>query len=297
MTIDTSPTTQDALSLIVQQYNFGKASNLQINGDDFIFETPSVNTNVTYLRNTRLRVRPKPNTATLDTKNIFYNRIDLNTILGSPTIVKGSATHVADIIDLINNYFGINLVSLDYDNDDITALTGDYYLQSKAGSYMFIGALLVKLVAGATMSIAPSSAPVSPGALLSWNSGGDPTNTATPQAQVLTIRVASAFILNDTISWNVAWTPGSDGSGKAPTVSTGFTTSGTDRIYTVSVQGSAGGAPTNNSLASGVGVIQLLVNGVARGNSLVIVVSDSGTNQQGYYESIGTYLTLAEAGL
>lgn len=156
MAIDLSPTTQDALSLIVQNYNQGLDPALHLDDTDFVFNAPMVNPDVAYARNTRLYAKPTAISGKYGRVTIYYNRIDLTAIGAKPIITRGAATMMADIVPLLNDFYGINLVATDYNNVALPAQGGGLtqaILTATVGSLMFIGTLDFDLEAGATPAI------------------------------------------------------------------------------------------------------------------------------------------------
>lgn len=156
MAIDLSPTTQDALSLIVQNYNAGLDPALQLNDTDFVFDPPTVNTDVASSRNTRLRAKPTATSGKYGRVTIYYNRIDFGAFSDKPVVKRGTATKYSDIVPLLNDYFGINIVTADYTDATLPVANGDTTLNAKSTSLMFLGGLTFTLAAGTPTSIGPA---------------------------------------------------------------------------------------------------------------------------------------------
>lgn len=153
MAIDLSPTTQDALSIIVQKYNQGLDPALQLNDTDYLFDAATANPDVEYNKSTRLRARPTAVSGKVGAVFVYYNRIDLSAVDQKPIVTKGTATKVADVVPLLNSYFGINLVAADYINSDLPTVNGDTTVVITVGSLLFQGTLEFTLELGGTLGI------------------------------------------------------------------------------------------------------------------------------------------------
>jgi hypothetical protein len=99
-------------------------------------------------------------------------------------------------------------------------------------------------------------------------------------------------LASDVYTFDVQWTPASDGAGRPPVISP----DGGLGIYAAEVQGAPNFTGFTN-YASGVAVITAYLDGVLLPNSLVLAVSDDISENANKYEGIGTYLTLSEVTL
>lgn len=162
MAIDLSPTTQDALSRIVQNYNQGLDPALHLNDTDFVFDAPIVNPDAAVsLRNTRLRAVPTAVSGKIGRASIYYNRVDLSAINDQPIITRGTATLVSHVVPMLNEFFGINIVAADYVDGPLPAQVGALTpatLNATPVALLFIGALAFQLENGATLAIRPKPA-------------------------------------------------------------------------------------------------------------------------------------------
>lgn len=145
MAYDPSPTTQDALSIIIQNFNNGLDSDLHIDDTNFVFNAPVVNNNAVYNKNTKLIAMPIATSGKYGRAEIYYNRMDV-TQLPTATISRGAGTKMADVIAKINDNYGINIVAADYENDNLPA-NGTAVLRIKSTSLAFLNNLTFTLTA------------------------------------------------------------------------------------------------------------------------------------------------------
>jgi hypothetical protein len=161
MTIDTLPTTQEALSVIVNQYNHGKASNLQINDTDYVFLPPVINTDVANVGDTLLHVKHHPKTGKIGGINLYYNRINLSEITTEVIVKKGSFTLISQIISSINDALGLNLTAADYVDASILPV-GSFTIQAASNSILFKNSLTITLESGSPASVRIYTVPPPP---------------------------------------------------------------------------------------------------------------------------------------
>lgn len=157
MPYDPSPTTQDGLSLIIQNFNNGLDPSLRIDDTNFVFEAPISNPEPAVLKNTRMYVRPIAISGRYGRVSIYYDRMDLTAVTDKPVITRGTNTLWSQVVPLINSYYGINIVAADYTDGPLPAQVGavmDVTLTMLPGSYMFIGGLVVGLKTGTPAGIA-----------------------------------------------------------------------------------------------------------------------------------------------
>ena len=157
MAYDPSPTTQDALSLIIQNFNNGLDPTLHLDDTNFLFDAPIVNPDADSTKNTRLYVRPVAISGRYGRVAVYYDRIDLTAVTDKPVITRGAATLWSQVVPLINQYYGINIVAADYTDGPLPAQVGtitDVPLAVTNSSLMFIGSLVVGLKVGAVAGIA-----------------------------------------------------------------------------------------------------------------------------------------------
>lgn len=143
MALSTDPTTQDALSMIVQSYNKQVVDpTLHLNDLDFVFEDPiprPVN-DTFYDTNTILNAKPIATSGKVGMASVYYDRIDLALLDGDvkPTLTRDGNTTLADILTQINEYYQFNLVARDVPLN--TVITGPTVtIAATTISYMFIG--------------------------------------------------------------------------------------------------------------------------------------------------------------
>lgn len=158
MAYDPSPTTQDGLSLIIQNFNNGLDPSLKIDDTNFTFDAPVVNPDTTEsTKNTRLYVRPVATSGRYGRVAIYYDRMDLSAVTDKPVITRGANTLWSQVVPLINAYYGINIVAADYTDGALPAQVGatmDVTLTVKPSSLVFIGGLVVGLKTGTPAGIA-----------------------------------------------------------------------------------------------------------------------------------------------
>lgn len=143
MALSTDPNTTDALSRIVQLYNVDELPVNQLNDNDFSFSTPSVNTDMNKSpRNSVVVASAYAVSGKIGKTRIYYNRQSLSDLPSPPLIVKDVNTTLADVVDQVNDYYGINLIAADYDTG--ASVSGSTVtLVAKATSYLFIGQVVL----------------------------------------------------------------------------------------------------------------------------------------------------------
>lgn len=157
MAYDPSPTTQDGLSIIIQNFNNGLDPSLRIDDTNFAFDPPINNPDAGVAKNTRMFARPVATSGRYGRVSIYYDRIDLDAVTDKPVITRGANTLWSQVVPLINSYYGINIVAADYTDGPLPAQVGaimDVPLMMLPGSYMFIGGLVVGLKTGTPAGIA-----------------------------------------------------------------------------------------------------------------------------------------------
>lgn len=139
MPLSTDPLTTDALSIIVLNYNKDEQPNRQLNDVDYSFSAPSVNSNLQIsAKDTVVTASPFATSGKYGKTSIYYNRLKLSDLTSPPPIVKNINTTMADVVNQINSYYGINMVEADY--VPVSDLTGtNVTLVARATSYLFIG--------------------------------------------------------------------------------------------------------------------------------------------------------------
>lgn len=146
MAYDPSPTTQDALSIIIQNFNNGLDPSLHLDDTNFVFDVPTPNPDVAYSQNTRLFAMPTAVSGRYGRAVIYYDRMNLAAMPTAATVSRGSATKMSGIIAQINSFYGINLVAADYEDDNLP-VNGAATLRIKSGSLLFINNLPFTLTA------------------------------------------------------------------------------------------------------------------------------------------------------
>lgn len=145
-TFDPSNTTQDALSILVQNFNESRALEKQINMVDFEYDNPAVDVfSGSNPRSTVLRVRPLLSSGQVGHIALRYERIDLNQ-LSDYQHVAGASSRVSDIIDSINARFGINLTSRDYVDVNLPLSGNTVIVPTKPISYLFYGSFSINVI-------------------------------------------------------------------------------------------------------------------------------------------------------
>ncbi len=139
MALDFSPTTQDALSLLVQRYNAGLPADKQITNDtDFLLSGPLAAKSM-QVPNTEVQVTIKAGTGGRGRIHIRYNRFALE---GAAAIRLGwdeTVTTLHALLPQINQAFGLKIQESDVDNVAITQSTAS--LTVKPSCYRYTGTL------------------------------------------------------------------------------------------------------------------------------------------------------------
>jgi hypothetical protein len=146
-----------AISEIIANYNLIQTANFQIDATRFVFEQVAVNYNVDYPQNTSIRVRLLNNTGLIPNRHIYYDRVNLSLAPDALIVTKGAATRVSEIISLINGYLELDMDLDDYINETIVGVIGEFRINSKSGSYKFIGNLKITLEEGSALAIRQAS--------------------------------------------------------------------------------------------------------------------------------------------
>lgn len=138
-TIDLSPTTQDGLSFLVQNFNEGKAPEDQLNGDDYIFDPPASIQGSPDPREAVLRVRPVAGSGRIGRIAINYFRIDTTTWADYHHDDTGTSLMVSDILNDINTAFGVSLSEADIVDVAIPPAGEVVQVVIRPDSYLFTG--------------------------------------------------------------------------------------------------------------------------------------------------------------
>lgn len=140
--------TKPAAETLLQKYNALNAINVDF--DEVVFEAPVVSNKPGY--NTSVTFKPKLLSKWLNGDTIYYNRIDIASVLNNPrvSIPRGAAVNISDTITTINTLFGINLVPEDYFDNPLPALDpldpgaeATVTFSCKPGSFFFYGSLQI----------------------------------------------------------------------------------------------------------------------------------------------------------
>lgn len=141
MSLDLSPITQDALSVIVQNYNALVGSARAINDTDYSFGVPTRNLAADDPRTTFLLVTPLNFSSTAGRTRILYNRIDLTPLAPAQVYLSAGMTTVASVIPQINDSYGILLVAADYVNEPLGEVGVVSEVTLRDASLLFVGTL------------------------------------------------------------------------------------------------------------------------------------------------------------
>ena len=140
--------TKPAPETLLQKYNALNAINVDY--DEVVSEAPVVSAKPGY--NTAVTFKPKLLSKWLNGDTIYYNRIDIATVLNNPrvSIPRGAAVNISDTIATINTLFGINLVAEDYFDNPLPAIDpldpdaeATVAFSCKPGSFFFYGSLQI----------------------------------------------------------------------------------------------------------------------------------------------------------
>lgn len=142
MTLSASPITQDALSVIVQNYNATVGPEQQLNDIDFFFAKPTPNVDSLETNSTILMVSTAALGVNALSIRIIYNRINLSlNTTPAPVYLQPGVTALSAYIDQINLFHGINLVPSDYTDKEIESADTLSQVQILPDSLMFVGAV------------------------------------------------------------------------------------------------------------------------------------------------------------
>lgn len=139
-----------AIEILMDKINAENLLSLSV--DDFLFSAPVPATLTFSTVNTKVTLTPKVSSGFYNSRDIYYERLDLAQILHNQTveIIVTTETLLSQLIPQINTLFGINLTSDDYNDTAIPAVVPgvehSVVVQAKATSYLFIGT--VNLVLG-----------------------------------------------------------------------------------------------------------------------------------------------------
>lgn len=140
--------TKPATQILLEKYNAINAINVAY--DEVVFQTPVVSTKPGF--NTSTTFVPKLLSKWLNGDTIYYNRIDIATVLNNPkvSIPRGNAVNISDTITTINTLFGINLTPDDYFDNPLPALDpqdpnaeATVTFSCKPESFYFFGSLQI----------------------------------------------------------------------------------------------------------------------------------------------------------
>lgn len=145
ITIDTSPTTQDGLSVLVQCYNNGRLPADQLDDVNFVYSAPVTDPNSGNPLAAIVRVRPLVQAGIIGHITLRYKRVDLS-VLADYTHVASGALRVADIIGAINSRYGILLREGDYNNANIPSAGNSVIVTIKPACYLFTGQFTINVV-------------------------------------------------------------------------------------------------------------------------------------------------------
>lgn len=145
ITIDTSPTTQDGLSVLVQCYNNARLPADQLDGVNFNYSTPVTDPNSGNPLSAIVRVRPLVQTGIIGHIAMRYKRVSLST-LADYTHVASGALRVADIINSINERYGILLKEGDYNNANLPSAGNSVVVTIKPSCYLFTGQFTINVI-------------------------------------------------------------------------------------------------------------------------------------------------------
>ena len=143
--LDISKLPQETL---LDKYNAINAINVDY--DEVVFAAPVVSAKPGY--NTSATFTPKLLSKWLNGDTIYYNRIDIATVLNNPrvSIPRGTAVNISDTIATINTLFGINLRAEDYFDNPLPAIDpqdpdaeATVTFSCKPGSFLFYGSLQI----------------------------------------------------------------------------------------------------------------------------------------------------------
>lgn len=104
---------------------------------DFEFSNPFTYVGVKSTKNTRIYLTPKANSSQIGRITVYYDRIDLSTIVGSK-VIRGSATTVTQLIPEINEELGVELTNNDVEEAPL-GVTPTFTLTASPTSLIFVG--------------------------------------------------------------------------------------------------------------------------------------------------------------
>lgn len=141
---------QDHRQVILDRFNAKNA--LQLKYQDFIFDDPITVDAITH--NTEILVRPKLDSKGYNSFKIFYNKMDLSEVLDRShfRIDTQELTTVVEILDFINDTFGIYLTSddiinhpIEYEDPTDKKLRASVLVEAKPTSLLFKGSFKLLL--------------------------------------------------------------------------------------------------------------------------------------------------------
>ena len=137
-----------ATQILLEKYNAMNAINVAY--DEVVFQTPVVSAKPGF--NTSTTFVPKLLSQWLNGDTIYYNRINIASVLNNPkvSIPRGNAVNISDTITTINTLFGINLTPDDYFDNPLPALDpldpnaeATVTFSCKPESFYFFGSLQI----------------------------------------------------------------------------------------------------------------------------------------------------------
>lgn len=109
--------------------------------NDYDFSNPTPYAGVKSTKNTILYLIPKSTSAQFGKITIYYDRIDLATILNTK-VIKGTATTVTQLLPEINEELGVELANFDVE-EAILGTSPTFTLTASPLSFIFIGSTTV----------------------------------------------------------------------------------------------------------------------------------------------------------
>lgn len=141
-----------ARTLIIELINSANPGSNYVE-NDFLWGIPQTSLRENIACNTELKLTGNPLNQRTGVESIWYNRMHLNLIFGGSdvdVIPPSDAVYLSDVIEEINDKFGIYLTADDYDDVVLPVVTSNMeprtvLLSAKPGSLMFTGSSEIKL--------------------------------------------------------------------------------------------------------------------------------------------------------
>lgn len=159
--ITATPEVLARLAIICRIYNLGKHFEDQIDVNRFYFTAPEVNANTSVVKNTVIHAYSKSISDRVGARVIYYNRVNLASLVKTPLITKGSSARVNDILYLLNTHFGAPFNTNDFADITLPA-QGVFSVNALGDSIYFTGTLSMRLKVGSPAAIAAYNASLAP---------------------------------------------------------------------------------------------------------------------------------------